>query len=99
MASARHLALADFLFQPALSPLTFLFHKCVRNHISAELFTVRLRISDQMLGGIVTSRLNVTRVPPRSSPEAWGHGSAIRYANASRYRAAVLVSVMGVLTA
>src|SRR5271167_2002308 len=25
------------------------------------------------LGGIETPRLNVTRVPPRSSPEAWGH--------------------------
>src|SRR6266567_4233829 len=30
-----------------------------------------------MLGGIETPRLNVTRVPPRSSPEAWGHDSAI----------------------
>src|SRR5436305_889816 len=26
-----------------------------------------------MLGGIETPRLNVTRVPLRSSPEAWGH--------------------------
>ena len=26
-----------------------------------------------MLGGIETPRLNVTRVPPRPSPEAWGH--------------------------
>jgi len=26
-----------------------------------------------MLGGIETPRLNVTRVPPCSSPEAWGH--------------------------
>jgi hypothetical protein len=25
------------------------------------------------LGGIETPRLNVTRVPPRSSPEVWGH--------------------------
>ena len=35
-----------------------------------ELFIVQLRISDQMLGGIETPRLNVTRVPLRSSPEA-----------------------------
>jgi len=38
-----------------------------------ELSIVQLRISDQMLGGIETPRLNVTRVPLRSSPEAWGH--------------------------
>jgi len=40
---------------------------------SVELSIVQLRISDQMLGGIETPRLNVTRVPLRSSPEAWGH--------------------------
>jgi len=31
------------------------------------------------LGGIETPRLNVTRVPPRSSPEAWGHISSLMH--------------------
>src|SRR5579872_5288818 len=47
------------------------------------------------LGGIETPRLNVTRVPPRSSPEAWGHYSPTFYANASGHRAAVPVDPMG----
>src|SRR5271169_7032796 len=47
------------------------------------------------LGGIETPRLNVTRVPPRSSPEAWGHDSATFYANASRHRAAVSFDPVG----
>src|SRR5580692_12455131 len=48
------------------------------------------------LGGIETPRLNVTRVPPRSSPEAWGHDSVrSSYANASRHRPAVAVHAVG----
>src|SRR5579863_2289929 len=31
-----------------------------------------------MLGGIETPRLNVTRVPPRPSPEVWGHVSCLQ---------------------
>src|SRR5262249_21395563 len=47
------------------------------------------------LGGIETPRLNVTRVPPRSSPEAWGHDSDHPNANASRHRPTVIVHAVG----
>jgi hypothetical protein len=75
----------DFLLRPRSFPiperiaglsffrwLTFPLSAGLNKQRSRELRMSRLRITDQMLGGIETPRLNVPWDPPRSTPEAWG---------------------------